>query len=133
MYTIRKILKYFSYTFVYLIISLASAYGVILFSVNNAKGNDMGAETQLPQQISSMVEHFSEAQALDLNLSADIHSGADSYTINLDAIVDLSRGLDNIKAQGSLTAIIGEQTGIVQTTASSEPQAITVNFNYQND
>ena len=133
MYRFRKFLKYLGYSLVYILISIASAYGVINLSVTFVKGEPQtGADTTLPTQITSMVEHFSTSHALDLNLSAQINANGESYDIGLDALVDLSQGIENIKAQGSISAIIGN-AGDTVALSETESQSIDVNFSYQNN
>ncbi|MBP3344689.1 MAG: hypothetical protein J6K97_00605, partial [Clostridia bacterium] len=141
MYKFRKFLKYLGYSLVYILVSVASAYGVITLSVNNSskKGghSSLDAETPLPAQISSIVENFATATALDVNLTADINSNADRYVINLDAVVDLSQGVDNVKAEGTLSATIGsaqpdDNVSTLSTQASS-PLSLSVDFSYQNN
>ena len=142
MYKFRKFLKYLGYSFVYIIISVVSAYGFILLSSSTAKkpSGEIGAETPLPEQISAMVEHFSTAQALDLNLTADINSAGENYVINLDAIVDMSKGIEKVEAEGTICATINlsSQTEPQTITLSSEneqgsSQTVVIDFVYQND
>ena len=138
MYRIRKFLKYLGYSFVYVLISILTAYGFMLLSssMQQKKPSEIGADTPLPEQITSMVEHFSSAKAIDLNLTADINSSQDSYTINLDAIVDLSKGLEKVEAQGTIAATINDVQSETQTFAlanNNKGQTIEIDFVYQND
>ena len=60
----RKVFRYISYAIIYLIISLASAYGVITISVNysnnQSKGNvnNKPSDPTVPTQLTSMIENI---------------------------------------------------------------------------
>ncbi|MBE7074300.1 MAG: hypothetical protein E7379_04355 [Clostridiales bacterium] len=133
MYRFRKFIKYLGYSFVYILISLASTYGVINLSISYVKGETQtGAGGAIPVQISTMVDNFASANALELNLSALISTESDSYDINIDAILDLSQGFENLNLQGQIEAFINSNalSGAQQLNqgSSSELEPIIIDF-----
>ena len=69
----KRILRYISYTLMYLVISIASAYGVILISWNgNSSTSPSESVAQMPQQISNIVMNIMQNSALDFDLQATI-------------------------------------------------------------
>ena len=72
---LRKIFKYVGYTFLYLIVSLASAYGAITISSNITSKQDAEGQGVVPSQIQAIRDNFEKAENVDLNLNATINSG----------------------------------------------------------
>ena len=103
----RKIFKFSSYSLLYLVVSVASAYGVITFSMNNNSGNSNlgsggGGEIVIADEINAIVNNLTSANALDIVLQADIESGESDITVGLDGQIDLSGGIDNLMAEVNL-------------------------------
>ncbi|MBQ8909375.1 MAG: hypothetical protein IJY90_03720, partial [Clostridia bacterium] len=137
MYRFRKFLKGLAYTFVYIFISIASAYGVINLSMAYVKGDtQISAENSIPVQITTMIDNFAAANAIDIDLSAEIDSGNDNFDISLDAQLDLSNGFENLSAQGNIAVVIGSNmdgaAATLNQSAQNDAQTISVNFSYQN-
>ncbi len=72
---LRKIFKYIGYTFLYLIVSLASAYGAITISTNLSSRQSAEGQGVVPAQIQAIRDNFEEAENVDLNLGVTINSG----------------------------------------------------------
>ena len=109
----RKIFKFLSYSLLYLVVSVASAYGVITFSMNNNSGNSNlgsggGGEIVIADEINAIVNNLTSANALDIVLQADIESGESDITVGLDGQIDLSGGIDNLMAEVNLNLGLGE-------------------------
>ncbi len=124
----RKVFKYLSYALVYLIVSLASAYGVITMSVNysnsnSSKGNNPSKlpDSTLPTQITSMVENLAQCGYIGLDLSIELDTEIENFVINLDAEIDLTNGLERIAFEGML-----------KIDAKKSAQSIALNLAYLN-
>ena len=94
----KRTLRYISYTLMYLIISIASAYGVILLS---APSQDKNTEASVPKQITNIIEKIfpwrgltNEVFALQsesLNASAEISlSASNIQNVAVSAEIDLT-------------------------------------------
>ena len=108
----KKILKYLSYSLLYLVVSLASAYGVINLSMYNAsvQTNQGGnAESTIPAQINKIVENISSEDYINLNLNAFIENGEQTIDIVVNGGIDISNGFSNIKANGDISVKLDEQ------------------------
>ncbi len=100
----KRILRYISYTLMYLIISIASAYGVILISWNgNSSSSPAESTAQMPEQISNIVMNIMQNSALDFDLQATIstvneqeESLSSQIVVSADAQLDFSKGLENL-------------------------------------
>lgn len=100
----KRILRYISYTLMYLVISIASAYGVILISWNgNSSTSPSESVAQMPQQISNIVMNIMQNSALDFDLQATIstvneqeESLSSQIVVSADAQLDFSKGLENL-------------------------------------
>ena len=103
----RKFFKYFSYTLIFMFMSIASAYGAITISVNNASNlqNSMigGSSVQeIPKQISKIYENFSTTDAMQINLSANLASAEGNYIIDIAVDMDTSQSFENVALEGTL-------------------------------
>ena len=100
----KRILRYISYTLMYLVISIASAYGVILISWNgNSSSSPAESTAQMPEQISNIVMNIMQNSALDFDLQATIstvneqeESLSSQIVVSADAQLDFSKGLENL-------------------------------------
>ncbi len=125
----KKTFKYLSYAIIYLLISLASAYGVITLSINNSnrlssKGDSSkpSPAPSLPTQLTKVVDNFSQSEYIGFNFSADIKTSFDNFCILVEANIDLSQGIEKIKVDGSINAEI-----------ESKNQYYNIDFGYQNE
>ena len=111
----RKFLKYLSYTLIFMVMAIASAYGAITISMNNASNlqNDMmnsNQEEPLPPQLTNIYENITKANAMQVNLSANVaSSSSNSYVIDVSLDMDTSEGFENVELEGSLK-IAGVET-----------------------
>ena len=106
----RKFFRFASYTLLYILVTFASAVGVVFISSSSGGddgGNDDGGLV-LPPQITQIMERISSANALDINLEVDIATANESYTVTIDALADTSQGLENISVEGTISAQIGQ-------------------------
>ena len=133
----RSFIKYLSYSLVYLVFMVASAYGAITISMNNSAnqqsilpGGGTSSSPALPKQITSIVENITTTNAIELGLAANIDSEQDDYYITLNTTVDLSKGFENISAEGVLTAVINP--AVATFSENSQVNEYVVNFLYQN-
>lgn len=105
---IKKIFKYLSYSLLFLIIAIGSAYGVITMSLNNAanKSNKSAgtAESQIPEEITSIVNNFMTSDAIEANLQVDVSSAEQDICITINnGKVDLSNGIDNLVVNADIS------------------------------
>ncbi len=124
----KKVFKCLSYAIIYLLISLASAYGVITVSINNSnkfssKGDNpvKPVSPSIPTQITKVLDNFSNSKFLSLNLTANMQTSFENFNIIVDANIDLAEGINNIKAEGSILA-----------STQSNNQYYNIDFAYQN-
>ena len=105
----RKFFRFASYTLLYIFVTFASAVGVVFISssADSGKSNEEGGIT-IPPQITQIMERISSANALDINLEVDISTANENYTVTIDALADLSQGLENISVEGTISAQIGQ-------------------------
>ena len=92
----------------YLIISIASAYGVILLSSNNSGSND-SSNASMPPQISNMINSIMQTSNLDLDLALNLQADGTNAEINISAILDMSQGFENLALQGQIVGKINDQ------------------------
>ncbi len=111
----RKIFKFLSYSILYLVVSVASAYGVITFSMNNVSDDSSGIssggtqEVEIAEEINTLLSNLTSSSAIDIDLTASIDSEEYSVDIVVDGLVDLSQGIDNIALAGQINVVIDEQ------------------------
>ena len=109
----RKILKFLSYSLLYMFISVASAYGVITISLNNVSNEQSGSGGQqapvvIAEEINSIITNFTQAQAIDLEVQASVNTGDLPIAISLGGQVDLSGGFTDIKVDANLNLAIDQ-------------------------
>ena len=108
----KRILKYISYTLMYLVISVASAYGVILLSWNDSSNTSPSQSVaQIPEQISNILTGMMQNTSTNLTFDATISDKNDNALMALDGkgTVDFSNGLENIAAETQLNLAFDEQ------------------------
>ncbi len=106
----KRILKYISYTLMYLVISIASAYGVILISWNGASNTEDSVSTaQMPEQLSNIVYNVMQKDAIDFDLSVSCISPTSSIQINADCYLDISNGFENLTLLSQIEAQVNEE------------------------
>ena len=109
----KKTLKYIGYTLLYLIISVASAFGAITLSMNHdaVQGNkEIGeADTVIPAQITSVVDNIASSENLDIGLGLVLNTSGQNVVLNVDALVCLGNGLSDMKLQAKLNININGQ------------------------
>ena len=100
----RRTLRYISYTLMYLIISIASAYGVILISTSSP---NEGTEASVPQQITNIVERISNSPTIE----ADISFALQSEGMNASADISLSvLNSQSVSANADIDLTVNDQT-----------------------
>ncbi len=108
----KKFFKFASYALLYVFVTFASAFGVVLLIPAPTSGNndDLGQNqtTTIPAQLTEMLSRLSSANGLDVFLQADIASGEDNYSIVIDALVDLEDGFDSLSVDGNITVAIND-------------------------
>lgn len=105
----RKFFRFASYTLLYILVTFASAVGVVFISSSSGNGeNNEGGGMTIPPQITQIMERISSANALDINLEVDIATANENYTVTIDALADTSQGLENISVEGTISAQIGQ-------------------------
>ena len=97
---IKKIFKFLSYSLLFLLITLGSAYGVITVSMNNAanKGRTSGsAEGSIPEQIQNMMNEMMMSSYITAQFDINISSPEQEIYIDIsNTNIDLSEGLNNV-------------------------------------
>ena len=101
----RRILRYISFTLMYLVISIASAYGVILLSFNNNSTEDSSSNAQMPVQISNILYNVMQDQSMEFDLNVSIKNEKSSNLIKANCYLDLSNGLENMTFASNLSLI----------------------------
>ncbi len=107
----KKFFKFASYALLYVVITFASAFGIVFLTPPPSSGGSKDPGTTpntIPAQFTQMLERISDANALDVDLQADIEAGRNKYIIGVDARVDLSQGFENISADGTITVKIND-------------------------
>lgn len=115
----RKLSKFLLYSIIYLVVSVASAYGVITVSMNNFNKaqNNTGTggtdnteeEVVVPEEISAMFEKFTSSPAISLDLSAFVEYNQSQIELDVATQVDLSNGIENIGVQGNINVEYNQQ------------------------
>ncbi len=123
----RKIFKFLSYSLLYMVVSIASAYGVITISMNKASTSPSqpgsgDAETSIPAQLTAMVDNFSNEDYFDVNLQAQINTNVENIVISINGSVSNIGGLNGIIVDGNI--------GIELTNSN---QQFNIDLNYQNE
>lgn len=105
----RKIFKFLSYSLLYMVVSLASAYGVITLSMNNANSpsknnnNSIGnADTNIPVQLSSIVNNISTEDFIDVDLLVDLNCDFDDITILVNAKIINNGNINDLIVNGNI-------------------------------
>ena len=99
----KRTLRYISYTLMYLIISIASAYGVILLS---APSQDKNTEASVPKQITNIIEKISSTPAIE----ADISFALQSESLNASAEISLSASnMQNVTVSAEIDLTLNNQ------------------------
>ncbi len=91
----------------YLLIAVGTAAGIIFLSPAEVKED--ASATEIPAQLLSIVERFKSAKALDINLDAEIDTGAKNIKIRVDGQLDLSGGFSDLKADGNISLDLDDQ------------------------
>ena len=110
----RSVFRFLSYSLLYIIIAVASAYGVITISMSNytrelnASNNSGGGsqEIVIPEEISSMFEKITSSPALGLELEVGVQAGETNIDILVDGEVDLSAGVDNLAVAADIVILL---------------------------
>ena len=110
----RSVFRFLSYSLLYIIIAVASAYGVITISMSNytrelnASNNSGGGsqEIVIPEEISSMFEKITSSPALGLELEVGVQAGETNIDILVDGEVDLSAGVDNLAVAADIAILL---------------------------
>ncbi len=105
----KRTLRYISYTLMYLIISIASAYGVILFSTASPNKN---SDASVPKQITNIIESISSSPTIEGNIVLSMQSDATSISVEIDlqAINNLEPANKGLTANANVLLKINEQT-----------------------
>ncbi len=110
----RSVFRFLSYSLLYIIIAVASAYGVITISMSNytrelnASNNSGGGsqEIVIPEEISSMFEKITSSPALGIELEVGVQAGETNIDILVDGEVDLSAGVDNLAVAADIAILL---------------------------
>ena len=110
----KSVFRFLSYSLLYIIIAVASAYGVITISMSNytrelnASNNSGGGsqEIVIPEEISSMFEKITSSPALGLELEVGVQAGETNIDILVDGEVDLSAGVDNLAVAADIAILL---------------------------
>lgn len=115
---IKKTFSVLGYALVYIFITLGTALGILFLSPTGT--NDKNEEIYIAPQISHIYNNFTTVKALQIiDLDARIETPADSFTIKLNADLDLDNGIENMEIEGTLLVEIHSET-------------LTINFSYKN-
>lgn len=113
----RKIFKILSYSLLYLIISVASAYGVITISMNNYTNEQNSTssggsteETVIAEEISTMISNITNSSALGLELEIEIGADGQNFEIGVDGEIDLSNGFENLAVNADINIAFSENS-----------------------
>ena len=110
----KKFFKFLSYSLVYLLISLGSAYGVITLSVNfsnrNNGGDNSNAGVVVPAEIQSIVTNITSSEAVSTSLSVKIETESDIITITPDVTISLPQDDKPFEAEGSINLVMQKKT-----------------------
>ena len=123
----RKIFKFLSYSLLYMVVSLASAYGVINISMNKASGStdrpSVGdAETYVPAQLTAMVDNFANEDFFDVNLQAQINTDVEDIIIEINGSISNTGNLSDLTVDGNISIEL-----------LNSNQQFNVDLNYQNE
>ncbi len=77
------------YSILYMIVSIASAFGAIKISTFLQNSSSKKSETP-PYQLVKIVDNITNSNNLDIDLNLDLNSSDDNYKLLLDADVDMS-------------------------------------------
>lgn len=107
----KKFFKFASYTLLYVIITFASAFGVVLISSGSSSdgASTPPSESTIPAQLTQMLSRLTNSNGLDVYLNADIEAGNDKYSVTIDALVDLHEGFDKLSVDGSVTVNVNDE------------------------
>ena len=114
---VKRFFKGLTYSLLFMLVTIGSAYGVINISMSNfvkqqnSSTADTPVEVQVPEQIQTMVNNIMSEDLLSLYADIDITVNGEKYDIGLDAVADLSAGFKNIEAMVNLNAAI-ESAGV---------------------
>lgn len=106
----QKFKSFIFYLLTYVLISLTTAFGVVLISdptgANSIKIGESATETLTPPQLNYIVNNLSTVKAVNANINANINTKTDSFNINLDVKADFNSGFNNPEVMGNLNVTI---------------------------
>jgi len=108
----KKFAKILGYAFVYILISLGTAVGVIFLSPMG--GGDGGDELYIAPQLTQVYQNFTTVKALKVDLDLEVETPTDEFTILLDAQIDLNGGIENMGIDGTITVYIDNEPLIIE-------------------
>lgn len=148
----KKFFKFLSYSLVYLLISLGSAYGVITLSVNfsnrNNSGDDSNAGVVVPAEIQSIVTNITFSEAVSTSLGVKIETESDIITITPDVTISLPQDDKTFEAEGSINLVMQKKTAqdkqtsevvslntsnVYSVESNNTATSINIDFAYKND
>ncbi len=108
----RKIFKVLSYSLLYLIISIASAYGVITISMNNynKSQNPDDPTVVVAEEITTMINHITSSSALGLDLDIEVGASGQVFDIAIDGNIDFSDGFENLAVDAIINVALSQDS-----------------------
>lgn len=106
----QKFKSFIFYLLTYVLISLTTAFGVVLISdptgANSIKIGESATETLTPPQLNYIVNTLSTIHAVNANVQANINTKTDEFNIELDVQADFNNGFNNPQVMGNLNVKI---------------------------
>lgn len=102
----RKIVLY---SILYLVISIASAFGAIKLSstLQNGAANDNDTP---PYQLTQIVNNISSSNAIDLEIDIEIQTGENLSTLSINAQTNIPSENENLNLEGQIEFIAADNT-----------------------
>ena len=107
----KKFAKLLGYAFVYILISLGTAVGVIFLSP--VAGKDGSEEIYIAPQLTHIYQNFTTVKALKVDLDLEVETPTDAFNILLNAQIDLNGGFENLGIDGSLTVYVENEPLVI--------------------
>ena len=110
--------KIFLYTILYMLISVASAFGAIKLSSSLQNGSINKSESA-PYQLTQIVSNLQSSEYMTLDLQIEINNNDSSSIISLDAKTNIPKDNEDLKLEGNFNIL-------------SQNESINLNFAYLN-
>ncbi len=110
--------KIFLYTILYMLISVASAFGTIKLSSSLQNGSINKSESA-PYQLTQIVNNLQSSEYMNLDLQIEINNNDSSSIISLDAKTNIPKDNEDLKLEGNFNIL-------------SQNESFNLNFAYLN-